>query len=297
MLRPFSPSEDPLSRPWKRELRLELRPNACYAVLHDVGLQRRVLASASAAGRGAAALRAAIAALRRADSDWLTLDARLTVADEYVRFMLLPGALDPREAERLARRRFIRSGVHRDLLVHTVELPGQRSRLAAAITLADFDAWTDALLMAGVTLQHIHPALTEDLRALAPRIAEPDAVLVLLREEGATLVRIEDGMPVALKWEHMVFQHRALFDARLQRFARASGGHDGPVVVYMLPASKALCRYVLDPAPGTPRLDAGVAGLTCEPAQRHHVGIPGLWRVPAYLPPWQRTFDPAGLPA
>lgn len=294
---PHPVSEDALSRPWKRELRLELRTNACYAVLHDVGVQRRVLASASAAGRGAAAIQAAIAALRRADSDWLSLDARLTVADEYLHFLLLPGTLDPREAERLARRRFARRVGHGELLVQTIELPGRRSRLAAAITLADFDAWTDALLMAGVTLQHIHPALTEDLLALAPRIDEPDAVLVLLREEGATLVRIEDGTPAALQWEPLDAQQRTALDARLHRFARASGGDDGPVVVYMLPPSKALCRFVLDPLPGAQRLDTGIAGLTFKPAARHHVGIPGLWRVPAYLPPWQHTFDPAGLPA
>lgn len=300
MLAPFDPknvTERKLSRPWKRELRLELRTNACYAVLHDVGLHRRVLASASAPGRGAAALTAAIAALRRAESDWLSIDARLTVADEYLHFLLLPGALDPDAAERLARRRFARQLGHGELLVQTIELPGQRGRLAAALTLTDFDAWTDALLMAGVSLRHIHPALTEDLRALAARVVEPDALLVLLREEGATLVRLEDGSPAALQWEPLDTPQPASLEARLRRFA-AAGDLDAATPVYMLPFSKALCRFVLDPLPGsiTP-LDAGIAGLTRQPGDRSRGGIPGLWRVPAYLPAWQRTIDPEGLPA
>lgn len=250
-----------MSRPWKRELRLELRTNACYAVLHDVGLHRRVMASASAPGRGAAAITAAIAALRRADSDWLALDARLTVADEYLHFMLLPGALEPLSAEQLARRRFARRLGHAELLVQTIELPGERSRLAAAMTLADFDAWTDALLMAGVTLQHIHPALTEDLRALAARVREPDALLVLLREEGAMLVQLEDGVPAALQWEPLDDRDQAQLESRLRRFALASGVETA-APVYMMPPSKALCRFVLDPLPGTGGSHTGTAGLT-----------------------------------
>lgn len=285
-----------MSRPWKRELRLELRPNACYAALHDVGLQRRVMASASAPGRGAAAITAAIAALRRADSDWLTLDARLTVADEYLHFLLLPGALEPLAAERLARRRFARRVGHGELLVQTIELPGQRGRLAAALALTDFDAWTDALLMAGVTLQHIHPALTEDLRSLASRVSEPDALLVLLREQGATLVHLEHGVPAALQWEPLEDRNPAWLEARLRRFATA-GGVDVATPVYMLPPSKALCRFVFDPAPDAVPRDMGTVGLTAQAGDHWHVGIPGLWRVPAYLPAWRRVLDPEGLPA
>lgn len=286
-----------MSRPWKRELRLELRTNACYAVLHDVGLHRRVIAAASAPGRGAAAITAAIAALRRADNEWLSLDARLTVADEYLHFLLLPGTLDPEAAERLARRRFARSTGQRELLVQTMVLPGQRGRLAAAMTLSDFDTWTDALLMAGVTLQHIHPALTEDLRGLAHQVPEPDAVLVLLRDEGATLVRLEEGIPVALQWERLDPRQQAHLDARIRRFAAPAGLDTLPV--YMLPASRALCRFLLHTTQDGQTLQAGTAGLTRHDAvaERAHIGIPGLWRVPAYLPAWRSAMDPEGLPA
>lgn len=279
-----------MSRPWKRELRLELRTSACYAALHDGGLHRRVLASASAPGRGAAAISAAIAALKRAESDWLTADARLTVADEYCDFLLLPDPHDDLEAERLAREAFAKALGHDELLVQSIPLPGGRGRLAAAVDLADFDAWTDALLMAGATLQHLHPALTEDLRALQPRIPEADAVLVLLREEGASLVRLEDGAPTALCWERFEPGNPPALDSRVHRFARQTGDRR-QVVVYMLPPSHALCRFVLDLGPQAATPVTGVGGLTARPVMPPQHGVAGLTRAPVSLTPWSRHPD------
>lgn len=274
-----------MSRLWKSELRLELRTNVCYAALHSGGLHRRVLASASAPGRGAAAITAAIEALRMADSPFLSADARLTVADEYIDFALLPGHLSATAAEKRAKEQFAAALGHDELLVHVLPLPGHRGWLAAAIDLTDFDAWTEALLNDGVTLRHIHPSLIEDLRNLHARIVEEDAVLVLLREEGATLMRLEDGVPAALVWERFDASNHLALDSRLRRFARRTGERaDGATVVYMLPQSQALCRFVLDeqvipsqvgtqhapaafqrPQPGSRDSRFGVAGLTRQP--------------------------------
>lgn len=274
-----------MSRLWKSELRLELRTNVCYAALHSGGLHRRVLASASAPGRGAAAISAAIEALRMADSPFLSADARLTVADEYIDFALMPGHLSAAAAEKRAKEQFAAALGHDELLVHVLPLPGHRGWLAAAIDLTDFDAWTEALLNEGVTLRHIHPSLIEDLRNLHARIVEDDAVLVLLREEGATLMRLEDGVPAALVWERFDASNHLALDSRLRRFARRTSERaDGAAVVYMLPQSQALCRFVLDeqvisppaatrrPAPAFDAASAvgasrrfGVAGLTRQP--------------------------------
>lgn len=273
-----------MSRLWKSELRLELRTNVCYAALHSGGLHRRVLASASAPGRGAAAISAAIEALRMADSPFLSADARLTVADEYIDFALMPGHLSATAAEKRAKEQFAAALGHDELLVHVLPLPGRRGWLAAAIDLTDFDAWTEALLNEGVTLRHIHPSLIEDLRNLHGRIVEDDAVLVLLREEGATLIRLEDGVPAALVWERFDASNSLALDSRLRRFSsRTSERADGAAVVYMLPQSQALCRFVLDeqavsppaasrrqaPAFEAPAVNAnrrfGVAGLTRQP--------------------------------
>lgn len=284
-----------MSRLWKNELRLELRTNVCYAALHSNGLHRRVLASASAAGRGAAAITAAVEALRRADSPFLSADARLTVADEYIDFALMPGHISAAAAEKRAKEQFAAALGHDELLVHVLPLPGQRGWLAAAIDLSDFDAWTEALLQEGVTLRHIHPTLIEDLRNLHLRIAEADAVVVLLREEGATLMRLEDGVPAALVWERFDPSNQLALENRLIKFARRTSERaDGAAVVYMLPQSQALCRFVVDghaasPSPaqvgqrpgarasttGDGRI--GVAGLTQQPEMvlaRHGLSMP-----------------------
>lgn len=272
-----------MSRLWKSELRLELRTNVCYAVLHSSGLHRRVLASASASGRGAAAIAAAIAALRMADINLLPADARLTVADEYIDFALLPGHLSAAAAQRRAKEQFAAALGHDELLVQTSALPGQRGWLGAAIDLTDFDAWTETLMEQGVTLRHIHPALTEDLRTLTARIAEDDALLVLLREEGATLLRLDEGVPSALVWERFDPSNHAALETRLRRFAhRTSERADGATVVYMLPQSKALCRFVLD---------ASHAGRPSQPVPQRQqaptvnwpsspIGVAGLTQVP-----------------
>jgi len=278
-------TEVQVSRLWKSELRLELRTNVCYAVLHSSGLHRRVLASASASGRGASAISAALAALRMADIDLLAADARLTVADEYIDFALLPGHLSAGAAHRRAKEQFSAALGHEELMVHTLPMPGHRGWLAAAIDLSDFDAWTEALMNEGVSLRHIHPALTEDLRTLSERISEDDAVVVLLREEGATLMRLEDGVPSALVWERFDASNHAAMETRLRRFSqRTSERADGATVVYMLPQSKALCRYVLDAgqAPSSTavlqRTRAASSTLNTWPGSP--IGVAGLTQVP-----------------
>lgn len=280
-----------MSRLWKSELRLELRTNVCYAALHSGGLNRRVMGSASAPGRGAAAITAAIDALRMADSPFLSADARLTVADEYIDFALMPGHLTAAAAEKRAKDQFAAALGHDELLVHVLALPGHRGWLAAAIDLTDFDAWTEALLNEGVTLRHIHPALIEDLRNLHARIVEPDAVLVLLREEGATLVRLDDGVPASLMWERFDASNHLALESRLRRFARRTSERaDGHTVVYMLPQSQALCRFVLDEQ-SVPQPVPARKGVTTQPARSSHIGVAGLTRQP------EMVLMRRGLPA
>ncbi len=283
-----------MSRLWKSELRLELRTNVCYAVLHSSGLPRRVLASASASGRGAGAISAAIEALRMADIDLMAADARLTVADEYIDFALLPGHLSAGAAQKRAKEQFTAALGHDELLVHILPLPGRRGWLAAAIDLTDFDAWTEALLDEGVSLRHIHPALTEDLRTLTDRIAEDDALLVLLREEGATLIRLEDGVPSALVWERFDPSNHAALETRLRRFAqRTSERADGATVVYMLPQSKALCRFVLDAASAMTPAQMVQRGQANTPPASSAIGVAGLTQVPEMVLSRQNPDRPA----
>ena len=246
-----------MSRIWKSELRLELRINGCQAELRGPGLGRRLIASASASGRGAAAISAALSALRLADDiALLPADARLTVADEYVCYALLDARVSAQQALEDATSQFSDALGRNDLLVQVSPLPGGSGWLAAALLEADLNAWADALADAGVRLQHLHPALVSDLSAVASHINEDDAVIALLRDQGATLVRLDGGVPAALAWERFDTEDRGLLDLRLQTFVdntaparvHAPGTHDSTdpderVAIYLLPQGKSIRRY------------------------------------------------------
>ncbi|MEX8518243.1 MAG: hypothetical protein AB3X44_06985 [Leptothrix sp. (in: b-proteobacteria)] len=241
-----------MSRLWTSELRLNLRVSDCYAELRAPGWRRHpVQASANASGRGAAAIQAALAALRLVEPELQATDVRLTVADEYVYYALLAGPRDAAEAQRRASQVLTEGLGRNDLQVQISPLPGRhRSWLAAAVTRSDLAAWRSALSAAGLHLRHLHPALVEDLRELAEQVPEDHAVLALLREEGAMLVRLREGVPAAIEWERLDIGNRHALEAHLRAFVRRTQSELKPdsvqpstLPVYLRAESHALCRY------------------------------------------------------
>ena len=239
----------------------------CQAQLLGVGWTPQSQASASAGGSGASALSAALAALRLADVDTLPGIARLRVADEYVLHQLIEGE-GPRTAMLAqARARFEQALGPGDRHIMLMPL-GRRRRhrwLASAVNSGDLAAWTDALAQSGVHLEETQPMLFDEWHRLRGQIRDEDAVLALLRDEGATLIRLIDGLPVDLLWERFDPSDAATLDRRLRAFARTPQGrslrplwaqsdhadatrpHTEPVqAIYLLPESKTLCRYVWD---------------------------------------------------
>ncbi len=325
-----------MSRIWKSELRLELRINGCQAELRGPGLGRRLIASASASGRGAAAISAALSALRLADDiALLPADARLTVADEYVWYALLDTRASAQQALDDATSQFSDALGRNDLLVQVSPLPGGSGWLAAALLEADLNAWADALADAGVRLQHLHPALVSDLTEVASKVAEDDAVIALLRDQGATLVRLDGGVPAALAWERFDIDDRGLLDLRLQTFvdnttpARArsqertdNADPDDRVAIYLMPQGKSIRRYIdsIDSvagpaslarevdgwAPSTPAdrsvgqrrpaTPAAAAARSVQPEREANLPIRRTARLPAAQPPQDTTpAAPPGL--
>jgi hypothetical protein len=250
------------------ELRLELRMGSCHAELIGRGWRRQPLAVADGSGTGAAALSAALQALRLTEVADLPDVARLTVADEFAYHALLHGDLSRDAALTQARSRFAAALERDDLRVQVMPLAGGRRWLAAAVARSDLDAWRDALDLAGVRLTHLHTALLEDLRRLARQIPEDDAVIALLREEGVSLLRLRRGLPIALAWERFDAGLPDSLEQRLRGFVRAAAaegkaGLGRQCVIYLLPPSRALCRYVWDgnDLPGLfPRPLAGLGG-------------------------------------
>lgn len=255
-----------MSLRWRSELLLELRMRGCQAQLLGAGWAQQSQASASAGGSGGAALSAALAALRLADVDTLPSIARLRVADEYVLHRLIDG-----EGSRTAM--LAQARAHFDQALgpgqrHVMLLPLGRRRhrwLASAVNAGDLAAWTDALSQAGVHLEDMQPILFDEWQRLRGQIRDEDAVLALLRDEGATLIRLIDGMPVDLLWERFDPGDAATLDRRLHAFARTPQGRslrpawartdhgdtspppgEAAQVIYLLPESKTLCRYVWD---------------------------------------------------
>lgn len=232
---------------------MDLRMRSCRVELTGRGWRSRPRAVADGSGHGSAALGSALQALRLADIDELPTVARLTVADEYVFYALLEADLTPSQARAQARECLAHTLQRSDLRVQVMPLgrgsgTGRRW-LAAAVAENDLQAWEATLRESGVRLTHLHTALIEDLRSLATSIPEDDAVIALLREEGVSLVRLREGLPVALAWERYDDDLPQSLEQRLRGFVRAAAAAAGvghQCVIYLLPESRALCRYVWD---------------------------------------------------
>lgn len=231
------------------ELHLELRLGSCHVELVRPGWNRAPVAVADGSGIGAASLCAALQALRLTEvTDWPST-ARLTVADELACHALLNGDLSRDAAMTLARTRFCAALDRDDLRVQVMPLGGSQRWLAAAVTHSDLDLWRDALDQFDVRLTRLHTALLEDLRRLARDIPEDDAVIALLRDEGVSLVRLRRGLPVSLAWNRFDACQPDSLEDSLRRFVRTAAAEvrfDRQCVIYLLPPSRALCRYVWD---------------------------------------------------
>lgn len=232
-----------MSLRFKSELRLSLRMRSCQAELLPAGWNTRPIAVASGSGEGASALTAALSALRLADIEELPRQAALTVADEWLYYLLLDEDLGWSQALQEATLRFAADLGRDDLRVQVTPLNHGERWLAVAAAEPDVAAWTEALALSGVQLRSLNAALVEDLRRLAPQIPENDAVLALLREEGMSLVLIRDGLPTQLAWERFDAADAVTMEQRLRAFVRSVPQAD-ECVVYLLPESQALCRYV-----------------------------------------------------
>lgn len=256
---------------WRTELRLDLRARGCQAQLIGAGWHERSIASASGSGRGAAALAAALSALRLADVETLPAQARLRLSDEYVLHLLLVHAGPRARVMEAACARFEAalgaSAGRRVMLVRA----GRHHWLASAVEERDLTAWNEALQQAGVRAGPVAPALHDEWLRVGRHIHDEDAVLVLPRDEGATLLRLIDGEPVDLLWERFDGDDPGSLERRVRAFAATAQGRrrrpawaqtDGlgvaaeppepAQVIYLLPESGALCRYVRDRDPGTP---------------------------------------------
>jgi hypothetical protein len=202
-----------VSQPWKSELQVRLTRDAC-AVQLRAPWSRRVLAEASADGTAAEALPAALKALRRLGHDPLPAQARLLVPEELVYLSLRPACHAWRIAHRDAVDHFAQALGRQDLIVQVAAMPGGAAWLAAAIEPADLSAWQRLFGEQGLALVHVELALLDDLHHVADQVGA-HATVALMRDEGMTLVRVADAVPVELSWERCDLQAQRTIEQRL----------------------------------------------------------------------------------
>jgi len=235
---------------WTNRLALALQVRSCQVQRWRAGWSDRPTAVATSTGHGAGAIASALDALRAADGQAWTTHADLTGADESVHQQLL-SAGSRRAALDLAHADFAAALGSKALHVQVHPLPAPPRGphpprwLGTAVHLADLALWQQELTQRSIALGRLRSALLHDLTRLHRQAREPQAVAVLLREEGASLVRLERGAAVALAWEHLDPTDKAALDMRLRAFIEAPG-HRRDCVVYLQAESQALCRYRWD---------------------------------------------------
>lgn len=225
-----------MSRPWKSELRVRLGRSSSV-VQRLSPWSRRLIDEVRSPGAPAQALPAALAALRERSQEPLPTQARLLVPDELVYLSLMDSDGGWPAAHRAALSHFAATLGRPDPVVQVVALPPGRQWLAAAIEPGDLQSWQRALGEAGVHLAHVELQLLDDLRHLSEQVPD-EAIVALLRDEGSTLMRIERGTPVELRWERCDPRALRLIEQRLMAF---QGGivSSQPPAVWMLCSSDA----------------------------------------------------------
>lgn len=171
----------------RSELALRVGPRHCRA-------QWRGVAHAAA---GDAALAGAIEGLAAP----APRRAALSVEDEYVYFASLPAATRWKDALGAAQDYFAAMLGEAESLVGISLTPCGSRWIAAAVELAQVQAWEEALATRGIELSAVRPALLDDLQCLRRSVTIADGVLALVRDEGVSLVTLHGGGVKDVAWE------------------------------------------------------------------------------------------------
>jgi len=216
-----------VSRRWKSELVAVLGAEQCALSVLPGMFGARLAAHSVASGAWPASITTALQTLAAGGASVLPRQARLTVPDERVYFAMLPATSRWSQRRDIAVRHFAESLGRQDLLVQISLVDAGRSWLAAAIEEGDRKAWAEPFHDVGIRLNAIEPALTHDLRLIAPGVPA-DGVLVMMRREGAMLLHVRDGEMADLRWERCV---DADVEQRVEAFVAAVQTESTPLPV------------------------------------------------------------------
>lgn len=217
-----------MSRRWRSELVAEFTAGQCRVEIQPGLFGPKQ--TASAVGDGDAPLATALSALAAMPDVRLPRRARLTVPDERVYYALLPASVPWSQRHEYAARHFAETLGRQNLVVRISLIDGGRSWLAAAMEEADLDGWSKAFAEAGTQLRSARPALLQDLDRIAGAVPD-DSVVAIVRNEGALLARVAQGILVDIRWERGLAGD---IEQRIVAFTRSNAAQAEalPVIVF-----------------------------------------------------------------
>jgi len=253
-----------VSRRWKSELVAVLGASHCALSVEPGLFGTGMAARSEVSGESPASIAAALQALVAGGAPLLPQQARLTVPDERVYFAMLPATSPWSQRLDIAARHFAESLGRQDLHVQISLVDAGRSWLAAAIEEGDRQAWAQPFSDVGIRLHAIEPALTRDLRRIAPDVPA-DCVLVVMRREGAMLLQVRDGEVADLRWERCV---EADVEQRVEAFVATMPPEAAalPVVVFSDETTSSDTLSTITTGHGWRELRAGAASHAPEAA-------------------------------
>lgn len=230
-----------MSPRWRDELAIDLAPRRLALVRRARGLRPRVVAATELAipAGPAGDLDPALARLGDALTEpaWHGADARVVVADAWVRFAVVPWPATRLDAAgRLTHARCVLGDAYgeavADWAVTLADAPPGRPALACATPAALRGALEDALAPARLALVSLQPRLVAAFNAWRHRLPADDAWFVSVEDGSLSAAHLRDGA-----WDRV---HAARLSAdwsvelaRLQAFARLTpaAGAPGPMFV------------------------------------------------------------------
>jgi hypothetical protein len=211
-------------------------PQRCEAAIWRAGVQTRCAGRATAAGNGVEAIEKALASLV-AQGHRLPATATVCAEDEFLYFTMLPANTSWNEAHDAAIDYFEAMVGSEDLLVETSLAPCGTRWVAVAIEGGRVDGWRAALTAQDIEMQHVRAALLEDLWSVRDEVPGGNALVAMLRDEGATVVALRKGCIAEISWERCDLAQLPSLSARLNgcraRFAQTLG-LDSPMLMPLL---------------------------------------------------------------
>jgi hypothetical protein len=187
---------------------------------------RALLCDLEVPGAKAGALDALVEALSSAGLA-LPAQATLVLPDEQVYLTLRPAQHNHRAAIEDARQYFALTLGRADLTVQVAGSGAKGTQLAAAAEPSAIGTWRESLLARGIALAGVELALLEDLNACARQL-NSSCTVALLRDEGMSVVQVEDGRLSDVAWERCDPHGQRCMEQRLTAGSRLAEEKDPP---------------------------------------------------------------------